>query len=297
MWAMTFRLHILLVVALLAGSGAPSPAQTPSPTPSGVRITYLANEGFLITSGETKVLIDALFGSGIEGYPVVPAAMREQLEAATGLFAGVDLVLTTHFHRDHFDPQSVARHLRSNPGARYISTHQAVDRLRQLPGFKDLERRVTGHWPAEGQRAVIEYEGLRVTLLNLHHGRGRNPPVQNLGFLIELGGLRLLHVGDTEVTLNDVRPYALGDAGIDVFFVPAWYFTYSQWQPLLTEVDASVRVIMHLAEPGAPASFFGPEGSRAKRLERILAADPDAIVLGAGETYSAQTPESSSSVK
>ncbi len=33
--------------------------------------------------------------------------------------------------------------------------------------------------------------------------------------MIELGGLRLLHVGDTEVSARDVRPHALGDAGVD----------------------------------------------------------------------------------
>ena len=37
-----------------------------------VRVTYLANEGFLIARGEQKVLLDALF-PGIDNYPV-PAA-------------------------------------------------------------------------------------------------------------------------------------------------------------------------------------------------------------------------------
>ncbi len=127
---------------------------------------------------------------------------------------------------------------------------------------------------------------MTVTVLNLHHGRDLRPPVQNLGFLIDLGGLRLLHVGDTEVTVDDVRAYALGDAGVDVLFAPGWFFGYRQWKPLLAEIDAASTVVMHLAEPTAPASYFGPAGSRAKRIERILEVDPEAVILEAMESRS-----------
>ncbi len=270
---------LVLGLALTGVSGA---AETQAR--AGVEVTYLANEGFLIAAGDARVLVDALFGDGLAGYETVPAATRRELEAASGSFAGVDLVLASHHHGDHFDPRAVARHLENNPGARFVSTRQAVERLRRVAGFERFADRVEGHWPAEGETAAVEHAGIRVTVLNLHHGRDRRPPVQNLGFLIEIGGLRLLHVGDTEVTVEDVRPYALGDAGVDVFFAPAWTFTYDVWRPVLAEVGARARVVMHLAAEGAPAGTFGPDGTRAKRLERIRAADPDAIVLETLET-------------
>lgn len=250
------------------------------PTPAaGVEVTYLGNEGFLIAAGETRILIDALFGDGLDGYAVVPPEPRRQLEAASGRFEGVDLVLASHYHGDHFDAEAVARHLVSNPGARFVSTHQAVDRLRKVPDFTRFADRVEGYWPAEGTTDQVEHAGVKVTILNLHHGRGRQPPVQNLGLLIDVGGQRLLHVGDTEVTVADVSAYALGDADIDVLFAPGWFFGYKQWKPLLAEIDASSTVVMHLAEPSAPASYFGPAGSRAKRIERILEVDPSAIIF------------------
>jgi L-ascorbate metabolism protein UlaG (beta-lactamase superfamily) len=272
----TFR---RLFAAALLAVAAPAIGRTAELPPAAVEVVYLANEGFLITAGETKVLVDALFGDGIDGYPVVPEETRRQLEAAEGPFAGVDLVLATHFHDDHFDPRSVARYLRHSPGARFVSTHQAVERLRRLPDFEDLAGRVEGHWPAEGERAVVDHAGVRLTLLNFHHGRGRRPPVQNLGFLIDIGGLRLLHVGDAEAKLDELEPYSLGGAGVDVFFVPAWYFIYPWLRSLVTEVGAGARIVMHVAEPDAPASSFGPDGRRAKLVERILDEDPQAVVL------------------
>ena len=52
-------------------------------------------------------------------------------------FAGVDLILASHFHGDHFDAASVARHLRANPEAVFLSTNQAVAELcEQILGKK-----------------------------------------------------------------------------------------------------------------------------------------------------------------
>ena len=228
--------------------------------------------------------MDALFGDGLAGYPVVPPTPRRELEAGTNRFASVDLVLASHHHGDHFDPHAVARHLTHNRDARFVSTRQAVDRLRQLENFTDFADRVQGYWPAEGERAKVELADVTVTILNLHHGRGRRPAVQNLGFLIDLNGTRLLHVGDTEVTVDDIRAYGLGDADIDVLFAPGWFFGYKQWKPLLAEINAATTIVMHLAEPSAPPSYFGPAGSRAKRIERILEVAPEALILEPMET-------------
>ncbi len=274
-------LGLLANPLVLSAQSAPSEAKA-----EGVEVTYLANEGFLITAGETKLLVDALYGDGIAGYAVVPDEPRGQLETASGRFGGVDLVLASHYHDDHFNAQAVARHLANNPDARFVSTLQAVDRLKRVKNFDDLADRIEGYWPEEGATETVEHAGIKVTVLNLHHGRGRQPPVQNLGLLIDLGGVRLLHVGDTEVTVQDVRAYALGEENIDVLFAPSWFFGYEQWKPLLEEIDASFNVVMHLAEPSAPANYFGPAGSRTKRIERILAVDPEAIFFESLETRS-----------
>ncbi len=41
---------------------------------------------------------------------------------------------------------------------------------------------------------------------------------------------------------------------------------------------------MHLAEPSAPTSYFGPAGSRARRIQRIREVDPQAVILESMET-------------
>lgn len=240
---------------------------------AGVEITYLANEGFLLAAGEHKVLIDALF-AGLDGYPKVPAEVGSKLARAAAPFDGIDLVLATHFHGDHFGAAAVARHLAAS-GATFVSTPDAVARL---AAATDDPVRAVARYPAEGQRSALDLDDdLGVEVLNLHHGRSR-PEIQNLGFLIELGGLKILHVGDTEVSVDDLRPYDLASEGIDVALVPGWIVAEPRWRPVVAEIAPRHVVVMHLAEPSAPASWFGSAGNREGRIALIREHFPEAWI-------------------
>ena len=138
------------------------------------------------------------------------------------------------------------------PGPRSIRASGSFD------GYEEVAGRVAAFWPDEGQRAAFSHAGVRLTVLNLHHGRGRNPTVQNLGLLLDVGGLRLLHVGDTEVSAADVRPYRLREEGIDVALVPYWLLLYDNFRPMLEELGARHTVAMHLPSRDAPESYFDP---------------------------------------
>lgn len=274
------RLEIVVWFALaIACCGAPTVA-------AEVEITHLANEGFLIEAGETRVLIDALFGAGIRGYGAVPAGERGRLEAGEPPWDGVDLVLASHHHGDHFEARAVAFHLEANPEVLFLSTAQASKRLEDHLGkrWPEVAPRVTAIQPLEHQRVDRQLAGVKVTALSLHHGLDRRPLVENLGLLFELGGLRLLHMGDSEVTREEIEPYRLAALDIDIAFVPSWYFVYDQWLPLLDELGAAQLIAVHLAAPDAPPSYFGSIGGRSQLEARILEARPKALILAQGES-------------
>ena len=237
-----------------------------------IEVTYLANAGFAVTSlrGQARaatILIDALFGEGLRGYPKVAAEERRRLESASPPYDRVAAVLVTHAHGDHFDPASVARFLLASPSTHFVSTPQAVSRLRRALGEAD-DHRLHALLPPEGESLGLEIGDWSIEVFQLHHGRGRAQ--QNLGFLIETDEVGLLHVGDTEVVSSDVAPLGFERHRIDVALLPVWYFTYAHWSEVVRRHwRARLLVGMHLAEPNAPASFFGNEGSYDERVRRI----------------------------
>jgi L-ascorbate metabolism protein UlaG (beta-lactamase superfamily) len=258
----TLRATILpaaLALALVATGPTSADGAAAGPA-AGAEITYLANEGFLLSGGGRAVLVDALFGDGLADYPRVPADLRSKLEAGEPPFDEVDVVLATHHHADHFDPRAVARFLRAVPTARFLSTPQAVERLREVSGgaWDGIAPRVRSVLPAAGEAEELTVAGVAVTVFNLHHGRDRRPPVQNLGFLLALGDRRILHVGDTEAGDADLAPLRFERREIDAALLPFWLLLDAEAvETVRRRVSPRLVVPMHLGRWSAENDAWG----------------------------------------
>jgi L-ascorbate metabolism protein UlaG (beta-lactamase superfamily) len=241
-------LPFILLSAFLAGCGILSlgPAPTPTPTltplpptatptatanPDAVKVTYVGNSGFLITVGEKKVLVDALF----TGFPpdyTLPAQVRDLLAKALPPFDHIDLILATHNHADHFDAALVRLHLQNDPQTVFISTSQAV---KQLP---DFAARAIAADPRTGTPVNTRANGIQVEAIYLNHGSPPNDPneIFNNAYLVTIGKVKFFHTGDVG-DLQDVRPYRLPEQKIDLGFVQHFYFrqagTRSQLEALV----------------------------------------------------------------
>lgn len=247
-------------------------------TSGEIEITYIANEGFLLAAAGKKVLIDALFREGVAGYETAPVAVREKLEKAIPPFAQTDLLLASHFHADHFDPLSVAEHLRHNPTALFVSTTQAVARLQAVTSATEaVKARAIGLTPPEGERRQINHQGIEVELLLLHHGRNR--PIENLGLLIHLDGRKLLHIGDTEATAADFAQYNLTRDKLDFAFVPYWHLRSEGMKKTVREqINPRHLIVMHLPPPDSRIDFTS-QAERARVLADIMADFPNAVIF------------------
>lgn len=268
---------------LVPALAAPAPAQD---TSAGLTVTYVANEGFLIASGDTKILVDALFAGGIDPYRTLDDERRARMLAGRPPFDGVDLVLVTHEHADHFDAETAISFLSSRDDAILITTPQARARLAgELDDADDpLMTRIRSSLPAEGERETIDHAGITVTTLNLHHGRRRNP-TENLGFLLTLGDVTLLHVGDTVASAEEIAANALADEDIDIALLPYWMLTSDQWTDAVTDAIVARSILaMHVPAAHAPANYFAPARDYADLKRLIAERHPNARVPEPGES-------------
>ncbi len=244
-----YGLSLALVCCLFPTQAASRPALG-----SELEVTYLANEGVYLSDGSRGVLIDALFTDGVRGYSTLAPELRRSLESGAPPFDDVVLALATHSHADHFDPVSVARFLKSHPHAHFASTPQAIRRL--VPETEESDRdRIHSALPSEGHVESLTLGGVEIELLNLHHGRGGEPPTQNLGIVVTLADRRILHIGDTEARERDFRPLALGR--IDVGLLPYWFLLKPHYLEVTRqEIEPTHVVALHMPTTGAPKSYF-----------------------------------------
>lgn len=270
----TTRLLLACLVCLAAGS--PAVFSVPH---DAITVTYVGNEGFLIEAGGGKVLIDSLYREGVPGYVVHPQERRDMMEKARPPFDDVDLVLATHDHADHFDAAAVDAHLRNNPDATFMSTPQAVERLQTASDQDESMRdRIISVHPDEGKRIRKTVNGIGLQVINLHHGRNR--PVQNLGFLATIGGWTILHVGDTEATIDDFLLYDLEADAIDIAFIPYWFLIADEPDGVLRRAIASRHiVVMHVPPRESRAQHIEERGGWDAMLDRIEQQYPTAVTF------------------
>lgn len=210
---------------------------------SDVEITFIANCGFLIVSGDTKILVDAPCRNyPLNGGYLFSEETMELMENGEPPFDEVDLVLITHIHGDHFDAEAVGKHLENNPHAVFVSTSSAAKEVKRAsPNFERKQERVIAVDPKEGERILLTANRIDVEVLNLHHGEN---PTQNNGYLFTVGGVKMLHTGDFAGQYFRAKNYQLPSEGIDIAFVPH-LFLQSAWD----YIQAKFVIPMHYDDP------------------------------------------------
>lgn len=221
-----FTWAILLFV--LAAGACGQVKKEPPPTdldvaravPPGFVVRYVANMGVLISSGDKRVLIDAIHRKYKPAYVFPPPEMLSALESAMPPYDRIDLILVTHTHLDHFHPDSIALHLKNDPKSVLVSSAQVIA---EMPKSEEISARLKEVTPEVGKRTDLEINGIKVSLLGLRHVNAQHRSVQNLGYLVEIGGKRVLHVGDAELSAENFAPFRLEKEKIDVAILPQWF--------------------------------------------------------------------------
>lgn len=257
----------LLILAATATFRAGSVRAQPLAQPTGVSVTFLANEGVMLSSGTKKVLIDALFLQYETSFALPAESTQVALRNARAPFDAVDLILVTHHHGDHFHPDPMAAHLAANPRATLIASRQVIDSLRGRVAASTLrEPRIMSRTTAPGTRRQETVNGVTVELLGIPHAR-----VDHLGFIVELGGRRVLHVGDTDLAESVYKGFRLDTARIDVALLPEW----------MVKQDEGRRIIERWIRPRQVVAIHVGKGRNAevRSAREVQAAMPMAITF------------------
>jgi L-ascorbate 6-phosphate lactonase len=158
-----------------------------------VALWWLGQSGFGLRGNGGTLLVDPFLADHPDRL-VAPTFRPEQA-------GGLDAVVVTHDHLDHLDEESLPGLAEASPAAMFVVPEPLVERLTRV-GIP--AERVLG---AQPDRAV-ELDGLTIHPVPASHGdepadaygfgRERSGGLYRyLGYVIDLGGVRVYHAGDT----------------------------------------------------------------------------------------------------
>lgn len=168
-----------------------------SPPEGQLAIWALGQVGYLIKGGATVVVIDPYLSDAIDAAGYAPPgvlARQVPIVVAPGDLDLVDVLLCTHDHADHTDPQTVGPLLAASPQARVLASYRAAATIGGLGVAPDRVR-----VPPVDQPLALA-KNLSVTAIPAAH-YGHEPDAAGnpayLGFLLRFNGVTLYHSGDT----------------------------------------------------------------------------------------------------
>jgi len=230
---------------------------------SDVLVTYIGNSGFLISTNDKKILIDAVY-RGINHVYTLPEEIQNSLALAQPPFDDIDLILVSHSHSDHFNSYLVKQHLQNDPKTTFASQSRIASQ------YSTMANQIIYLDPVPGEPAQMDIDGIHVEALSLSHGADQPG---NIGFVITIDGIKLFFSGDidySQVGYEEFRAYKLPEEEIDIAFVTHYYFTNNEdEQRFLKEgIEAKYLIPIHYY-------FTSPPFDRTN----ILSNYPDAILF------------------
>jgi UDP-MurNAc hydroxylase len=186
-------------------------------------VTFLGHAGLFIETSHGSVLCDPWFNPAYFG-SWFPFPRNDDLDPAT--FGRPDFLYCSHLHRDHFDPEFLARHV--DKGAQVL-----------LPDFptpflmRELEALGFRHFVATRSGEPLDLDGLEVAIFAMT--APADGPLGDSALVVGASGNRLLNQ-------NDARP---GDPGAlqalgpyDAHFLQ---FSGAIWYPIVYDFPAAER--------------------------------------------------------
>ena len=190
-----------------------------------VTITRLANDGVILDDGETRIMIDGFVVESYALYGGLPPLMAQEFATATGIFENIDMAFVSHKHHDHNQPEFTCKFLRASDDTRLITSVQVIELVRErCRVLVTSTSQVATIDPERELPITLPVGTAKVTIVPLSHGTGKYAKIENWGHVVEMGGVRVLHIGDAAMDPTDFEAAAAELANLDAAIIPLWYF-------------------------------------------------------------------------
>ena len=245
------------------------------PARADVTITQLANAGVVISDDVSeRIMVDGLVVESYSVYGGLGPEFVSLFEQVAGPYAGIDLALVSHQHHEHNQPTQACAFLQKSNKTVFAASSTVIALMREkCRQFVTTSPRIKLVEPVYDQPVVFQQGAATITAFVLSHGEGKGAFIQNVGYLLEIGGMRVLHVGDAAMLAPEFERAGVDKMNIDIALLPFSYFQPGPGGDVVRRfLDAPHKIALHIP-PGEMAevkAYLNAEFPRVLILEKPL---------------------------
>lgn len=242
---------IILVIALC---GFTNPGKE-------LKVTYLANCGYLYESGKSKVLIDP-FGTEYGGFFYLPSnETKQNVIKGNAPFDKIDLLLITHIHGDHFNAKLTESFLLNNSKAKMICPSQVYKQMKDsCSSFDRIKSQIISPNLSINELKKIKINGISVSAIRMQHGSNRSlegvsysdytdyEKTENFGYVIRFDKKIIFHQGDACLKLNE-KALKVIDCPVDIAYLSFFDWDSTSLNILKKDLKPHTVIFMHATKP------------------------------------------------
>lgn len=229
---------------------------------TSIKVTYAGNMGVVISDGTNQVAIDAMHGN-LSGWRPIRTSDLIGLQRGNAPWESTDIVMTTHSHGDHHIASEVSTLLSAQSGSLFIGPTSSRGGIPQTSQVSTIN-------PALGTSETVVHNGITVEVLRVTHfdlfGNDFSG-VESYGFLVNIGGLKVLHLGDILYDNDNLSPFNLAAQNIDLVILPTFNALVS---------TANRDIILNQV---APNNIMGIHLPTSTQVSTVKAVYPEATVF------------------
>jgi L-ascorbate metabolism protein UlaG (beta-lactamase superfamily) len=211
-----------------------------------INITYVANDGFLISGQSGKILIDALFNKSFDQYDVPSEPLRKEIIEGKSSFEKINLLLVTHKDGDHFYTPYVVDFLKNHKETQFVSSDQVNGKL---ASDSSINKQLLNISIGLGGQVDTTIAGIHLKIYRTRHsGDSTGTSSVNMVYLITLNNFKILHIGDGPIDFNRsyYDQFLLENEKIDILFLNFSALSNKTKQFVQTVVKPKYIIAMHI---------------------------------------------------
>ena len=201
-----------------------------------VSITLVSDQGVVIRSGKTAILLDGCDRS-----------IYQDLLNGKPPFSTIQLVLVSHPHADHFSPAITRNFLQKHPEAQLLSSSEIIKKINKSPGeTSQIKKQLKEFRTGKEKIPSLQLPGIKVEVIESSHAVSPLFPESVMGYIFSVGNKKIFYLGESEMTPDVWQNRDLKSSHVDTVILPYWIYKEETTQQVLNDYIAPKKIVVTL---------------------------------------------------